>query len=631
MSDDTWVPEDSAGPATAVKAQPADGGWIEEQPQSWGDWLKSDSIAKGAADFARSAASSIPLWDRVRAIPEVIGGKPYSQAVNEQVAETQAARGRLGPFMASTSDIAGGSALGTGLVKGGITMLGRDVAAPLWRKIATSAAEAGLHGGVQGASHTYSENLPDYIKNAGGGAAVGTTLGAALPAVGGGASALYKAVSDKFSKIPVPVLKAGATDAAGLQNLPQLGPDAMLLDAGPSMLATAQGASQGVGPARSGIIQALTDREAGTVPRLQADLRATLGPAPRVSQVEQGIDAGRQAINANDYRPALQGAQINPQAAIKVISDLNTLGKTSRVDMSEATKALTLPGSGTLPDLSAQSWMNARQNVDSQISVARRAGDNYRVSRLMDARNMIDGELANVPGLKAADAKFAANRAELEALTQGQTLLDKGKNAVHPEDLRDIMTAAPPVVNTRLRQGAHADLDRRLGTEANDLTQLKRTLGTPEDYNAQKASLLFGPQAKAAIDASIERNAAFRRAHQEIVGGPNTAQKLSAREELNVKPLTAESGGTLYGDIKRATLGAVNKIRNISAEQRRDEIARLMMQRNPAQVTALRNAILQQNANTARVGPLVDKYTRGAAQGGVAAGVAPFFSDWEQY
>ena len=633
---DTWVPEENVTGSAAAAAAPDV--WSEDKPQSWGDWLRGDrsfanDLAGPTRDIARVAASNIPLWDRARALPDVVMGKPYSQAVDEQAAETQAARNRLGPFVASSSDIAGGAALGYGLLKSGLTTVGRgivDATQPLWKRLLVSGVEAGTHGAIQGASHTYSESLPDYVKNAQIGGGTGFVLGTALPAAGWGAQKLYNTVSDKLSGVPTPVLNAGRVDAQGLRDLPRLGPDAMLPDAGPSMLAVAQGASQGVGDSRSGIVRALTDRNNATVPRLQADREAILGPAPRVSQIEEGIDQTRQAINANEYAPRLRGQSIDPQGADAAIAALHTLGQTSRVDMGPVINAVTLPGTKNLPDLSPQTWLQARHNIDSMITVANRSGNRYEVGVLTQARDHIDNQLAaSVPGIKTADALHAANSAEGEALTTGQTLLDKGKNAVHPQDLADVMTAAPPMVNIRLRQGAHADLERRLGTDSNDLAQLEKTMGTPEDWNFQKMRSLFGAREAQEIADSIFRNRTFRDTYQAVVGGPNTAQKIAAGEDLNVKPVTNWTSGGLWSDVKKLGVGALNAVREAGAEQRRNQIASVMALRDPAEVAAMRARILQQNDKTARVGPLVNQATRAAIQGGTAAALPELYADEE--
>lgn len=630
-----WVAEDSVtGPAIPepkITAAPAGGGYVEERPPTWGDTF--NRVTKGVDDFLRNAASTATYgqYERLRGLPSVISGeKSYSDATNEEVAKLHGARENLGPFLSSTSDIAGGGASGLGLVKSGLTFLGREVAQPLMRRIGLGAVEAGLHGGAQAAGHTYSENLPDYIKNAGWGMGTGAVVGAALPAVGAGAQGLYKNVSDRFSGIPVPVLKGGQADAAGLANLRNLGPDAMLADAGPSMQATAQAAVQGTGDNRTRIVNALTARDQATVPRLQADRQAAIGPAPRVSAVEAAIDADRQAINANDYAPVLRGRVMPAQGANTVMSALDTLGRSSRVDLGEVQRALTLPGTQNLPDLSPQSWLQARQNIDSMIRVANQTGDRYRAGVLGQARELIDNELGtSVPGLKAADAKFAANRAELEALNTGQTLLDKGKNAVHPDDLRDVLRVAPPVVGIRLRQGAHADLERKLGTQANDLTELERTIGTPQDWNAQKMRAVFGDRPAQEIADSVARNRQFRETHQRVTQGSDTAQRLAARDDTKLSP-TKLGGRTAFGTVLEVGGKAIDAMRGAAQQQQRDNIARLMALRDPAAVAAARDAILAQNARTATVGPLVSRNARGIGQGASAGLLAPIIVDEEQ-
>jgi hypothetical protein len=599
-------------------------------PPTWGE--TAGNALHAGSNFARVAASQIPLWDRARALaeyPVLSGGMSYNEAVNKEAAATQKARSELGPFFSSTADIAGGGALGSGLAKSGLTLMG-DASRPLLQRIGTGMAEAGLYGGAQAANQTYTGNLPDYIKNAAWGTTAGMALGSALPVIGSAAEGLYKNVSDRFSGIPPPVLRAGASDATGLANLSALGPDAMLLDAGPSMLGTAQAASQGVGDSRTAIVNALVDRNAGTTAGLQADRAAALGPAPRVSQIENTIDQGRQAINANDYAPVLQGRAMNPQGADSVMGALDALGRSTRIDMGGVRNALTLPGSQTLPDLSPQSWLQARHNIDSMITVANKQGDRYRAGVLNQAREMVDNELsANVPGIKAADAKWAANRAELEALQTGQTLLDKGKNAIAPDDLRDLLTAAPTAVKARFQQGAHADLERRLGQNANDLATLKATIGTPEDWNAQKMRMVFGPQAAQAVTDSVDRHKVFQNSYDQVVGGPNTAQKLSGREDVGFTPPSARGGETLFGTIKQAGEWTLGKMTEASREQQRNEIARIMSLRDPAQVAAMRDKILTQNAYTAQMGPRVSQATQAALQGGVSSLLPPIFVNQE--
>lgn len=589
-------------------------------PQTWGG---------AVTDAARVAASNVPLWDRARALPDVATGKPYNQAVNEQVAETEAARKRLGPFFASSADVVGGGALGTGLVKSGLTFMGREVAAPLLRRIGIGAVEGGIYGGVHGANATYTGNLPDYMRNAGWGTLFGAGVGGALPAVGAGAAGAYKWGADKWSGIPTPVARAGRVDAEGLANLHKLGPDAMLPDAGPSMLGTAQAASQGVGENRSAIVNAIIERDKGTVARLQADREAALGPAPRLDKVEAAIEGRRQAL-VPQYDAATRGKPVDPAAADKLIADLTDLELRHRYDLSDLKKMLYLPGSN-IPDLSAGSALNARHRVSSMIDKALPdvgEKDKYAASVLKQAKDLINNHVTTaIPEVAALDARFAKMAGERKALERGQEVLDKGKNAIHPAVLGDEIVsnaANNPAANLRLRQGTHADLERRLGTNPNDLSELKNTIGTAEDYNAQKMRMVFSDAEAQAIEDSVARENVFKNTNNQVVGGSKTGQMGAARadSDLGPPPLPAR---TVLGTIEQAGRWGLDKMRQASVQQQRDAVARVLAMRDPAAVLEMRDRLLQHNATVGPRAAAVDKYTRGFGQGAMSSVLSPIY------
>jgi hypothetical protein len=601
--------------------------------QTWREWLDSDSLSKGAGDFARAASSAATfgMWDRARALPDVVSGeKTYDKAVNDEVAKTNASRKALGPFLSSSADIAGGGATGYGLAKSGVTFLGREVAQPLLRRIGIGAVEGGLYGGAEAAGRTYTGNVPDYVRNAGWGTLFGMGVGGTLPAAGGAASATYRKLADYWSGIPAPVARAGRADAAGLADLHNLGPDAMLPDAGPSMQATAQAAVQGTGGNRSAIVNALTERDKGTVPRLQADVDAAIGPTPRISKIEAGIDAERKRINAEEYAPALAGRVIEPAHANQLIADLNHLGTSRRVDLGELNQHLTLPGTN-LPDLSPQSLLNARHRVDSMITSAESAltPDKYRASVLQDARRLIDNQLqVSVPGIKAIDAKHAANTAEQTALDRGKDVLKKGDEAIVPADLIDELMGNTGRVNTRLSQGVRADIDRRVGTQANDLATLKSVLGTEEDYNSQKMKAVFGDQPAADVAASVDRNAKYRETYDRVARGSDTAQRNAAREDAQLAP-SKLSQSSLFGTLMKPVEWTLDALRGTGAQQQRDTIAQWMAMRDPAQVLAARDRLLSHNAVVEPRSAAVDKYTRAVGQGALGSVLSPILVDEE--
>ena len=100
---------------------------------------------------------------------------------------------------------------------------------------------------------------------------------------------------------------------------------------------------------------------------------------------------------------------------------------------------------------------------------------------------MVDQEVARaVPGIKHVDAKYAELMRQQEGLQRGGMVFDTGKTATRPADLAAELRAGalpqgemvgPSAVPTRVKQGARAEIDRLVGTHANDLNALERKLG----------------------------------------------------------------------------------------------------------------------------------------------------------
>jgi hypothetical protein len=573
---------------------------------------------------AGNAATFGMLNRGLGAVDYLRGGSASWGAGTDKVAAAEEAIRAKHPGFHIAGSILGGVGTGVGLARSGVGFA-RDGAGMLQR-IGMGAAEGAGLGAASGAGQTYSGNAEDYAKNAIIGGAFGFGGGAIGEGLGGGAGAAYKAFKDyRNPTFPEPIIRAGRADVQGLQDLPRLGPDAMLPDAGPSMQSTAQAANLGIGANRTAITNALRNRDAATVGRLQADTEAAIGPPPRVSEVEAGIDAGRKQINT-EYDPVLRGRAIEPGEANRVMGRLNELALTTRTNLDEVVGALTVPGHN-LPDLSPQAWLGARQRVDSMIEAASNPmnPDRYRASVLIQVRKMIDDELAaNVPGVKAVDAKFAANRAEQEALQTGRNILDTGKGAVHPDDLRDLMRvqstpqgvapAGPPAANLRLRQGTRAEIDRRVGTKANDLTELERTLGTPEDWNAQKLNQIFGPEAAQAVRDSVARNRQFRETYQRVAQGSDTAQRQAAEKTSGIATMPVPTRN-IAGTVEQVGRWGLGQAIEAQKQVQREAMARILATRDPAEVLRLRNELLAHIRGTAAPAQAVNRTARGVAQG----------------
>lgn len=590
------VPQtDAMGNFTGMTEAPAGGGMgYGQQMRNVGDFLD-----KGARMIANGA--TFGLADKLAGGADYLTGAApsYDAGVRGQRAQTEAIR-EAHPVAAALSEAGGGLASGAGLVRGGVTLAGR-VGTGLLPRVLGYGAEGAAYGAAHGAGNTYSDELSDYLKNAGKSATVGAMVGSGLPIIGSAARALYRTgaaflgprVEGAGRGASALLRGAAQADEQGLRNLSQLGPEAMLPDAGPAMLGLAQGAGTGTGAGRSELINVLRDRDVGTAQRLARSLDQHLGPAPVPSQVEAGLRADRSALGPA-YEDALNQARaVDTQSIVNQIEGMipNVRGD-ARAALQRVRNDLFITdarGNTGVPDPHPRALLETRKAIDGITG----ATQDRNVQRVLgDVRKMVDDELtAKVPGIKTADSNFAESMRQSEALERGQNILDSGKSAVRPQELAAELvkgansqgvTAGPSAVPVRIRQGARADIDRRVGTNINDLTQLERTFGTPQDWNHQKLGMVFGEGPRDRVAADIAANRQFRDTYQKIVQNSQTAQRMEAADALK-----GAQGGNIPTDLTATSLSlkAINGIAKLLSGQSnmntRDEVGRLLARQGP--------------------------------------------------
>jgi hypothetical protein len=176
------MPELAPGPAPSRPLMP--------NPFSREFWSGEKQPPTRLEDAATRVVSSLGfgLPERAAALIQTAQGKgTYGENVDRNVRETEAAGERLGPTGRIVSDVVGGALTGTALSRTPATIVGRlGPRAPLTYKALAGGAEGALYGAAEGAGHTYTGNLDDYVTNALKGGLVGSVTGAAIPlAIGG--------------------------------------------------------------------------------------------------------------------------------------------------------------------------------------------------------------------------------------------------------------------------------------------------------------------------------------------------------------------------------------------------------------------------------------------------------------
>jgi hypothetical protein len=441
------------------------------------------------------------------------------------------------------------------------------------------------------------------------GAAAGGALGAAGPAagslVGAGARKFYSMIGERFA--PSSGFSRGATglvaeDAANSggvgavrDQIAKNGPNGMLLDVGDF-----QGSAQGlaVRPETRSIIQTpLVARQEGATARFGGDVDAALGPSqfsPReldahIKQMRQPhndeIGAVTRAADPIDVAPLmhsidrrLQTAVGGEEAALKRAREM-------------LTRRDPLTNESTI-ESNPQRLQNVKQELDNMINygapdIGIQPGS---LTRKDGAVRGIRGELnehlrTGIPGYAAANDQSAALARQADALEKGyRETFRGGPDVLFPQDLSNVISGAKAGEQDAIRQamaaGNRADIARIMGTNRNDVTALRNTFQGEGGFNRDKVGLLHGEQAAQALDAAMEREAAFALSHHNIVANSQTAQRQGAAARFAPKDTLGNDLGTTLAGITggatgvAASLGARGAKAAVNAASREMDIAR---------------------------------------------------------
>lgn len=444
----------------------------------------------------------------------------YQQG-NQSAADSMA----LNPGASRTGNLTGGVVLGSSLAP--LSPMAR-ASTPLGM-VGTGALEGGAYGAIYGAGGAEGG---DRLAQGAIGGGTGALAGGAI---GGVASALLPKASQEARLLAKGMGRDNITPASIPSRMSALGPDGVLADLGPNMQGQAAAIATIPGRGADTITTALRARQAGANDRIRSQVNDTLGLSPRVSAVLDDLDLERQAVNTK-YEPAFAAKALSndPFMDAKPIVDAidnmipNVVGKT-RTNVERVRNMLINPTTGR-PTMDPQVVMAVRQELDGMIG----AETNTRTAGVLsDLRKAIDADLGvSVPGLKDIDAQFAEVARQKDALERGSALLNDGKTAQNPADLIEDMLNATPGQNLRLSQGARADIERIIGTKANDRVALRGIVRGDGSWNYEKLGAVFGKDKADELMAIVDREAKFAELENLATSGSRTQVLNAAQSEI---------------------------------------------------------------------------------------------------
>lgn len=535
------------------------------------------------------------LGDRARAgIDSILSAGGYSQHLKDEQGDT-AQFASDHPIAAPVLEGVGGMVAPVGAFAAASKAVG------LGTKIAYGAGAGGTIGGLQGAFSSKDwTDLPQVAKDTAMGAGTGAALGGAIPVVGKVAGAAYNAAAnavrgkvDGMSRAASGhLINAMQADgpAAVRQRMAELGPDAMLADAGPAFLGKAQGASLNSDEGRSVLQSALATRNEGTNARIMGDVNRVLGPAEDPQSVTNAITAHRSKVDASSYPAALDDAPSVEIAPImrdlvdrieqtpvgsmehKALTNLQTmLTKTKKEPMLDA------GGYPVYDQFGNERWKDVPYSHDDANVLHKVKGEIDNVisydapglgvpagalSRQQGALKQMRGAIndaleTQVPGYKSANEASAALAKRAEAVQAGTQYLGSGKTTPSPQRFATEFRELSPDEMIAFSKGSRGEIERVLGTKANDLQALRTELQGEGGWNAAKLATVHGQPAADELAGSVDRNLKFRDTHQKVVEGSQTDIRNAARKEMKPDPSTEtpfiNSGSTMTGMV--ATVG----------------------------------------------------------------------------
>jgi hypothetical protein len=411
--------------------------------------------------------------------------------------------------------------------------------------------------------------------------------------------------------VPEPLTGANALSRAQARLL-KLGPEARIADVGDKStrnLLDVQATLPGTTAAATE--RAIRERQVGRAGRLMEASDETLGT--QGAQFTQSLEAFKQQkfTESRPYYAVVDASNISVDNNL-----INLLKKSS--SMQRNAEDLYRKQTGLDIDLSALKYgeqvpMNVldtlKQNLFDSAQAARRLGNNndalatdkIRVD-LIDLLTQKSPKIGNQSAYGLALKTYAGPAQMEEAANLGRTVM-KG-------DILDIQQAVKGLAQSELdafRIGVLQGLRQQTGTEAGQ-TSLLKFYKEPATQSRLKAA--FGNDYKA-FSAAVLKEEQLKK--MESAGrGSASAARLAGQADLDIAPLAQTASAAASGSPSAIVTTAVNLARQTQTpEAVRNEIGRILLSRDPQQLTQLAEIVRKLNESRARAAGVAG---RGSAQ-----------------
>ena len=572
-------------------------------------YAQGRDIMRGAAEsYEKEAPFKAAGGQMVASLPMVLGGLPSTVARNVGGAALPAI-GKVAPSVAPSIQAAGRymtAAPSAGQVMG------------LGQRMAQAGGSGAGYGFVSGLGGSYEDDALDVLKEAGTSALVGGSLGvttqpvmsmvgaggrqvmARMSPTAAGTYAQQKVGEALIRDVPEPLTGANALTRAQARLL-KLGPEARIADVGGAStrnLLDVQATLPGTTAAATE--RAIRERQVGRAGRLMTGADETLGTSG--AQFLQTLDnfSAQRFAESRPYYAAID------KAVLQVDNSLTDVFNKSK-GVQGASELLFQTKTGQTIDLSKLKYgeqvpMNVldtlKQSLYDASKELRKAGQNSQANAYDDVREKLVGVLESKSPKVGGQSAYTLAMKTWAGPSQMIDAADIGR-MVMKGDILDIQQATrgmSPSEIDAFRIGVLQGLREKTGTEAGQ-TSLLKFYKEPATQARLKAA--FGNDYKA-YTATVLKEEQLKK--MESAGrGSQTFARQAGAADLDVAPLAQTASAVASGSPMAIVTAATNMARQTQTpEAVRNEIGRILLSRDPKQLTQLAEIIRRMNESRAR-------------------------------
>jgi hypothetical protein len=488
----------------------------------------------------------------------------------------------------------------------------------LGQRMAQAGGSGAGYGFVSGLGGSYEDDAIEMLKEAGKSALVGGSLGvttqpvmsvlgaggrqvmARMSPASAGTYAQQKVAEALIRDVPEPLTGANALTRAQSRLL-KLGPEARIADVGgPSTFNLLDVQATLPGTTAAAVKRATRERQVGAGPRLMTATDESLGT--QGAQFTQTLEnfATQRYQESRPYYAVVDATNLSVDNNL-----INLLKKSG--SMQRDAENLYRKQTGLDIDLSTLKYgeqvpMNVldtlKQTLYDSAQALRRTGNNNDALATDKIRVDLTDLLVNKSPKIGGQSAYGLAMKTYAGPSQMMDAADVGR-LVMKGDILDVQQATKGMSKSELdayRIGVLQALRQQTGTESGRTSLLKFY---KEDATKDRLKAAFGNDYKA-FSAAVLREGQLKQL--EAAGrGSQTAARLAGQADLDVAPLAQTAGAVASGSPMAIVTAATNLARQTQTpEAVRNEIGKILLSRDPQQLTQLAEIIRRMNESRAR-------------------------------